>query len=194
MEHTEHIGARIATRRKSLGMTQRDLAEQLHITDQAVSRWERGVGAPDISLLAPLSRILDIDLEELLTGQTTGRTNSIPPMPAPMGIPQLYFRLYRWIGWTGLLVMVAGAWGEEWGLLPSGAGMPLFFTGLLLFLLAGVVIYPLLLRCPGCGHVLSVFRPKPDQVQHCPRCGKALFLDSHIRSLRAFLQTRHGQS
>ena len=49
---------------------------------------------------------------------------------------------------------------------------------------------PLLLRCPGCGRILSVLRPKSGDVQYCPRCGKALFLDPRVSTLGEFLRWR----
>lgn len=49
-------------------MTQNELAEKLHITDKAVSKWERGLSFPDISILIPLAEILNISLYDLLKG------------------------------------------------------------------------------------------------------------------------------
>lgn len=49
--NTEHIGALIARLRKEKGMTQQELAAQLGITDKAVSKWERSLSCPDISIL-----------------------------------------------------------------------------------------------------------------------------------------------
>ena len=72
------LGSRIARRRKDLGMTQRDLAERLHVTDRAVSRWERGIGSPDISLLAPLASVLKISIDELVTGTVFVPTSESP--------------------------------------------------------------------------------------------------------------------
>lgn len=63
------IGKIISEARKSKGMTQRELANKLHISDKAISKWERGIGCPDISFLIPLSQILDISLYELLSGE-----------------------------------------------------------------------------------------------------------------------------
>lgn len=54
--------------RKEKGLTQLQLAELLHITDRAVSKWERGLCAPDIALLEPLSRILGVSIVELIEG------------------------------------------------------------------------------------------------------------------------------
>lgn len=65
----EKIGKFIASLRKEKGLTQNELAEKLNITDRAVSRWERGKGCPDISLLEDLSKILDISIIELLKGE-----------------------------------------------------------------------------------------------------------------------------
>lgn len=65
----KQLGAFIAERRKQLGLTQVLLAEQLHVTDKAVSRWERGVGLPDIGNLEALADALDVSLVELLQAQ-----------------------------------------------------------------------------------------------------------------------------
>ena len=62
-------GALIKQLRRDKGMTQKDLAGQLHITDRAVSKWERGISAPDISLLEPLSEILGVSVVELIRGE-----------------------------------------------------------------------------------------------------------------------------
>ncbi len=63
------IGAFIAQLRKDKNMTQKDLAEKLNITDKAVSKWERGISLPDITILPDLSGILDITVTELLNGE-----------------------------------------------------------------------------------------------------------------------------
>ena len=72
----QEFGAFVQTRRKELGMTQSDLAEKLQVTAKAVSRWERGVGFPDIQLLQPLAEGLDITLIELM--QSRRMTEAIP--------------------------------------------------------------------------------------------------------------------
>ena len=59
----------IASRRKELGMTQKDLAEKLNITDKAVSKWERGVACPDTAAIPQLAQILGISIEELMTSK-----------------------------------------------------------------------------------------------------------------------------
>ena len=64
----EKIGKFISERRKAINLTQNELANKLHITDKAVSKWERGISLPDISVLIPLAEILNISLYELLRG------------------------------------------------------------------------------------------------------------------------------
>lgn len=59
----------ISSLRKEKQLTQKDLADQLGVTDKAVSKWERGLSCPDISLLAPLANILGVSVSELLTGE-----------------------------------------------------------------------------------------------------------------------------
>lgn len=61
-------GKFIAKKRKSMNMTQNELAKKLHITDKAVSKWERGLSFPDISILISLAEILNISLYDLLIG------------------------------------------------------------------------------------------------------------------------------
>ncbi|HWT74450.1 MAG TPA: helix-turn-helix domain-containing protein [Mobilitalea sp.] len=65
------IGDFISTMRKRNNMTQKDLADRLGITDKAVSKWERGAGYPDISILKPLADVLGITVNELLDGEAS---------------------------------------------------------------------------------------------------------------------------
>lgn len=62
-------GCFIAQLRKELGLTQKELAEKLEVTDKAISRWETGKGLPDTSLLKPLAEILGVSVGELLSGK-----------------------------------------------------------------------------------------------------------------------------
>ena len=66
---TEKMGALIAKMRKEKGLTQKELADQLHVTDRAVSKWERGICCPDISLLEDLANILGVSISSLLNGE-----------------------------------------------------------------------------------------------------------------------------
>lgn len=62
-------GKFIALIRKEKGLTQRELAEKLNLSEKTISKWERGVGFPDISLILPLCKCLEIDANELMTGE-----------------------------------------------------------------------------------------------------------------------------
>ena len=61
-------GSFIAQKRKERNISQRELAKYLHITDKAISKWERGWSFPDITVLIPLSEVLGVSLYDLLTG------------------------------------------------------------------------------------------------------------------------------
>ena len=69
-------GMFISQRRKEMNLTQKELAEKLNVTDKAVSKWETGNGAPDISLLTTLARTLDVSVIELLDGEYSKNTNA----------------------------------------------------------------------------------------------------------------------
>lgn len=66
---TTKTGVLIAALRKELNMTQKMLATQLHVSEQAVSKWERGVGAPDISMINTLAKLLGVSPREILSGE-----------------------------------------------------------------------------------------------------------------------------
>ena len=63
------IGGFIAALRNASGMTQKDLAEKLNVSDKTVSRWERDDGAPDLSLIPVIAEIFGVTCDELLRGE-----------------------------------------------------------------------------------------------------------------------------
>lgn len=63
------IGAFIAAQRKEMQLTQKQLGEELGISDKTVSKWECGNGLPDIAIMLPLCRLLQINVNELLSGE-----------------------------------------------------------------------------------------------------------------------------
>lgn len=66
------VGNYILKKRKDLGMTQKELAELVEVTDKSVSKWERGNGLPDVSRLKPLCDALKITMNELVAGEDIG--------------------------------------------------------------------------------------------------------------------------
>lgn len=72
-----NTGVLIAGRRKALGLTQKQLAERLLVSDKAVSKWENGASYPEVTLLPPLAQILGLTVDELLAGVVRGEES--PP-------------------------------------------------------------------------------------------------------------------
>ena len=123
-EALRRMGARIAARRKALGLTQKQLAARLLVSDKTVSKWELGGSCPDPALLVPLARTLGLTVDELLTGEAPPAPHNAPPAgespaagkppaPEPDG----------WLGWR-LDQKAAGI--SLLGLLLGGAGYSLF--------------------------------------------------------------------
>ena len=69
------IGKYIAGKRKVLGMTQKQLAEKLNMSDKSVSKWERGICLPDVSVYMELCEILGISINEFLAGEDIDEEN-----------------------------------------------------------------------------------------------------------------------
>ena len=69
------IGKYIAGKRKALGMTQKQLAEKLNMSDKSVSKWERGICLPDVSVYMELCGILGISINEFLAGEDIDAEN-----------------------------------------------------------------------------------------------------------------------
>ncbi len=107
------VGTAIKTLRLQQGCTQHDLAVSLCVSDQAVSKWERGLSVPDISIVMKLSDILNVDVDNLLEGNVTFLEKT----------------------WQGLLIL------KENGEIFSGSeayGKPLVYIYLSYFMLAGI--------------------------------------------------------
>jgi transcriptional regulator with XRE-family HTH domain len=81
------VGNLIYTLRTEKGMTQKALANAMNISDRTISKWERGAGCPDVSLLRELSDILGVNIEKILLGDLEpnkkdgGNMNQILCMP-----------------------------------------------------------------------------------------------------------------
>ena len=77
----KEFGAFLAQVRRERNMTQAELAQQLHVTDKAVSRWERGIGLPDINTLEPLADVLGLTLADLMHCHDSRQKDDTPPVP-----------------------------------------------------------------------------------------------------------------
>ncbi|MDO9491800.1 helix-turn-helix domain-containing protein [Acetobacterium sp.] len=62
------VGVLLKALRKEKAMTQKQVADQMHISDKTISKWERGLGCPDVSLLGELSELFEVNIEKILLG------------------------------------------------------------------------------------------------------------------------------
>lgn len=72
----EVIGKYISEQRKKLNLTQKELADKLNVTSQAISKWENGRGIPDIEMLKELSEIFQVDIKDILEGESSSHKQS----------------------------------------------------------------------------------------------------------------------
>lgn len=108
------VGKAIAYLRKRAGYTQKDLADRIGISDKAVSKWERGVGLPEIGYLRKLSILLDTDSDSLLAGDVVHHDS----------------------GWSGIIILDDNSYGIGAGTLIYDK--PLINYILSYFLLVGI--------------------------------------------------------
>ena len=103
----ELLGTFIAQQRRAMDLTQKDLAERLHVTDKAVSKWERGLSYPDVTLLEPLAETLGLEVGELLACREKREEE---PMRVLMDISKENLRMEKQKGsrrLIGVLVLAA---------------------------------------------------------------------------------------
>ena len=72
------LGQKIKKLRNEKGLTQKDLADQVHVTFQTVSKWEKDENEPDVSTLKELSKLFDVTVDQLVNGEelTASKENS----------------------------------------------------------------------------------------------------------------------
>lgn len=105
----KEFGRFVARLRHERGLTQSQLAEELGVTDKAVSRWERAVGFPDITLLAPLASALGVSVSELVAARRFDAGESSPVSDseaediaaASVGLAERLAAQSRVSGWLG---------------------------------------------------------------------------------------------
>lgn len=105
------FGRFVAQLRKEQNLTQKELAERLHVTDKAVSKWETGKGFPDLKLLDPLAQVLNVSLVELLQGERTpsptltkeeaGQAAVQAMEQSQKNTARRYLRLFQVVLWIG---------------------------------------------------------------------------------------------
>ncbi len=132
--NAEYTGRQIAQLRKQKGLTQRELAVALHVTDKAVSKWERGLNYPDIALLEQLALVLDCSVLVLL-GLEDARGEEIAGALSQLSTAEKarICREFRWRGWLTValsLLAWAAALYASWVLAQHQIfGLPQVATG-----------------------------------------------------------------
>lgn len=98
MESKKTFGEYLAQKRKEAGLTQKAFGEKLYVSESAVSKWERGLSYPDISLIKDICGVLGVSEHELLTASedTATRRNE--------KLANKYLRLVRRIRWTQIII------------------------------------------------------------------------------------------
>ena len=87
------MGEIIAARRKELGMTQKELAAKMNVTDKAVSKWERGLAYPDINSIPQLAEVLGVSVAELMDAQADDKVEEAPMKHALKEMIDLIFKV-----------------------------------------------------------------------------------------------------
>ena len=104
------IGRFIADLRKESGLTQKDLASQINVTDKAVSKWETGKGLPDPSNWLSLSCCLKVSVSELLAGERVSLEEKLVDIDRPIVDASVYFerkskrKYQKVIVWAAVIV------------------------------------------------------------------------------------------
>lgn len=104
----EKFGSFLQQRRKELRMTQSDLANILNVTDKAVSRWERGIGFPDIKLLEPLAEALELSLTELMQSRIIPKDIPKEEADALLAETAALVETQKTLSWQRKLILAVG--------------------------------------------------------------------------------------
>lgn len=108
----ENMGDLISDLRKQKNLTQKDLAGKLHVTDKAVSKWERGISCPDINTIPQIAKVLNISTEELLNFHTNDLMKTTPKNPLGEKINSIVNLVFNAVGIAmGIAVLVLSILG-----------------------------------------------------------------------------------
>ncbi len=124
---SQKMGRFILECRKARHMTQKELAENLNITDKAVSKWERGISCPDISTLPALAKLFDVSVGELLNGGQENSDGNHKIQEAEQALAYADFAAKKKIkSWRGICGIVLSA---------------LFFIGIVVCAICDVAVF-----------------------------------------------------
>ena len=187
------IGNFIADRRKKQNLTQMELAEKLNITDRAVSKWERGKSLPDASVMLELCKVLNISVNELLTGENLemkdyneqAEKNLIEMKKQKELADKRLLTAEIWLGLFAALFLLAVVVSAGIATIPEWAKVLIIIGGLVVFFI--VCFYLLRIEqvagyyeCKHCHHRYVPTYKQVNLAMHmgrtrymkCPKCGK----------------------
>lgn len=185
-------GRFIAERRKAQGLTQRQLAEALELSDKTISKWECGNGLPEVSLMLPLCSLLDISVNDMLSGERVSQLEYKQKAEANM-IDLLKdqqenkkrFALSIITGIITIIAMLALVCLAAFLDLPTVGRVGLIVFALItaVFGIAGAAMLDRESGAFECPHCLTLFRPSMSQYTKgyhtftkrrltCPECGQ----------------------
>lgn len=136
------FGCFVAERRKDLNMTQKNLATKIHVTDKAVSRWERGLGFPDINTIEELADALNVSITELMTSEKTasGKTDAVVSDVIHVAKEDINKRqetiLYTFAATTAFLSVLHVLLNIDW----NSKGIGMYFEFPMIAVIPGVVL------------------------------------------------------
>jgi len=187
------IGKFIAACRKEQKLTQLQLADRLGITDKAVSKWERGIAMPDTSIMLELCEILQINVNELLSGEKiTMENNNQKNEELMLDLAKEIAEKNKTI-WTTMWIIMAvsmlgllGGCAAIYFFVPEGVWQAVSVIGICILFLVPC-FYALKLevsvgayKCKNCGHeivptytqALNAMHAGTTRYLKCPECGK----------------------
>ncbi len=187
------IGKFIAACRKEQQLTQLQLADKLGITDKAVSKWERGIAMPDTSIMLELCEILQINVNELLSGEkitmeNKNQKNEELMLDLAKEIAQKNKTIWTtmWVIMTVSMLGLFGGCAFVYFFVPEGIWQAISVIGLCILFLVPC-FYALKLevsvgayKCKNCGHefvptyaqALNAMHAGTTRYLKCPKCGK----------------------
>lgn len=182
------IGAFIAECRKSKGYTQNSLAEQLHITNKAVSKWECGRSLPDAAIMMDLCKFLDITVTELLEGEKGMEKNEellLEMVKQKQAADKRLLRMEIITGVICTLILIATVVVAAYVQLPEIWRVLIVVAGLIPFLVAMPFMIQIeqtagYYECQHCKHryvptfkaVFMAMHAGYTRYMKCPECGK----------------------
>ncbi len=187
------IGKFIAACRKEQGLTQLQLADRLGITDKAVSKWERGIAMPDTSIMLDLCEILEINVNELLSGEKISMENKnqkneelMLDLAKEIAHKSKTIWTAMWVIMTVSMLGLLGGSVAVYFFVPEGVWQVVSVIGICILFLVPC-FYALKLevsvgayKCKNCGHefvptytqALNAMHAGTTRHLKCPECGK----------------------